>query len=116
MQYYIVLLVLLSFLAVNTQAQTNYCPLCTFVVKNVESLIASNATEEEIITTVDQLCSLIGSSDCYAFIAQYIPDLIQWIENNEDPTAFCTAAGLCTTLAKSTTDKSHLHDVKMVSL
>jgi len=107
--------VLLSFVAVNTQAQ-NTCAVCQVVVTTVEKMIASNATETEIIQTVDQICTLLDSSDCYAFIAQYIPDLIQWIEDNEQPLEFCTAVGVCTPPPPPQKPGRKLENVKMISL
>jgi len=73
------------------------CSVCQLVVSYVESYIAQNATEAEIIKALDSLCANlpIFGQQCDAIVAQYTPQIIQWIINKEPPQAFCASVGLC---------------------
>jgi saposin len=74
------------------------CSICQVVISTVESYLASNATETQIINGLENLCnSLPGSisATCDAIVEQYAPLAIQWLNNNEPPQVFCTQVGLC---------------------
>jgi len=80
--------------------QGGACSICQLVVSYVESYVAKNQTEQQIIAQLEQLCSLLGplSSQCNAFVENYVPELIQWLENGESPQQFCTQVGLCSSV------------------
>jgi saposin len=82
---------------VKRNTQQGGCSVCELVVQYVESYIASNQTEQQIIKKLEGVCSLLGplSGPCTSFVDTYLPQLIQWIENGESPQAFCTQIGLC---------------------
>jgi len=78
--------------------QQGGCSVCELVVTYVEQFVAQNKTISEIITEVDNLCSLLPSpfnSACDSFASAYVPQLVQWIINNENPQEFCTEIGIC---------------------
>jgi len=75
------------------------CPICEMVVTYVEQLVAQNNTIAEIIAKVEEVCNLLpapGSSFCDTLAQQYVPQLVQWILNKENPQTFCTSIGFCT--------------------
>jgi saposin len=74
------------------------CSICELVVNLVEEYVAENATQSEIEQDLDQMCSLIPgySADCLALVKQYLPQIIQWVVNKEDPLTFCSETGFCT--------------------
>jgi hypothetical protein len=86
-----------------TVEQSGGCSICQLVVSYVENFIASNASEAEVIQQLDQVCALLGplQSTCVSFVQQYVPQLVLWIQNNEDPQQFCAQAGLCSSVSKS---------------
>jgi len=77
--------------------QQGGCSVCELVVTYIDSFLKSNASEEEIIQQLDQVCSLLGplESQCDQFVALYVPQAIQWILNGETPSVFCSQVGLC---------------------
>jgi len=88
------------------------CSICTLVVTYVETYIANNQTEQQIIANLDELCSMLGplASQCDAFVAAYVPQVIQWIINGENPQQFCTQVGLCASRRHPRDHKVDKHD------
>jgi len=74
------------------------CPLCEMVITYVEQLVAQNSSEAYVLKEVDAVCDMLpspGSGLCTSIAAQYVPQMIQWILNKENPQNFCTQVGLC---------------------
>jgi len=74
------------------------CEVCQMIVTYVESLIGQNSTVAEIVAKVEDLCNLLpapASSLCDQLAQQYVPQLVKWILNKENPQAFCAHFGLC---------------------
>jgi saposin len=82
-------------------AQAN-CDTCTFVIGIVENWVESNATEAEIQSYLDTLCSLVPgyASVCDGIVNQGLGQVIQWIQENETPTEVCQQLGLCSSMKK----------------
>jgi len=75
------------------------CSICELIVVAVEQFIEDNSTESTIEQYLDDLCNALPGSwaaQCTFFVAQELPAIIEWIENEEDPQQFCTQAGYCT--------------------
>ena len=75
-----------------------YCAVCEFVMGYVEGYLAENQTEAQIERSLDAICALAPSTYaaiCDQVVATYLPAMIQYIENNENPDQFCTQVGLC---------------------
>lgn len=75
------------------------CVLCEFVMKELDSLLTKNSTEEEIEAALEKVCTLLPQTvqkDCDLFMEQYTPDLLQFLVKELDPQAVCTAIKLCT--------------------
>jgi len=83
------------------KAQAN-CDTCTFVIGLVENWVASNATEAEIQSYLDTICSLVPgySAVCDGIVAQGLGQIIQWIQENETPTEVCQQLGMCSSIKK----------------
>jgi len=94
--------------AAKRSEQQGGCSICELVVQYVESYIASNQTEQQIIKELEGVCALLGplSAPCTSFVDTYVPQLIQWIENGESPQAFCTQVGLCSSARFSALKKT----------
>jgi len=71
------------------------------VVTYVEEFIKTNQTEQEIIDNLDALCTQlpIFQDQCVAIVGQYVPSLIEWILNQQNPQQFCSSVGLCSARA-----------------
>jgi len=83
-----------------SKPQDSSCPICTWLVSQVEFALANNASETEIISILDKLCSFVSSLEnvCDSFVAQQVPQLISFIEENENPQIVCQQIGYCTQL------------------
>jgi len=74
------------------------CGLCEMVIQYVELYVASQATEKQILETVEQICTFLPVSlerQCNNFIEANLPSIIQRVISKENPLAFCTQVGLC---------------------
>jgi len=73
------------------------------VVSYIEAYVQQNATEQEIIQKLDQLCSNIPifGKECDSVVSNYAPQIIQWILNKENPQAFCSTVRLCSSPKKN---------------
>jgi len=77
--------------------QSVLCNVCQLVVSVTEKYIANNATEQEIIQALAALCNQIPvvGPECVQVVANYTPQLINWILTKENPQQFCSQVGLC---------------------
>jgi len=81
------------------------CVLCEFVMRELDGLLAQNATEAEITAALDKVCSLLPTSiskECGQFVNQYTTVIIQLLSQELSPSMVCAALGLC----KANTDKT----------
>jgi len=90
------LLIIFS-LAVSINAQSN-CATCELIVNFVESYVASNASQQQIIQGLEVFCSLLGPAEqqCDQIVEQYVPVIIQYINAQYSPQEICTILGFCT--------------------
>eukprot|EP01119_Soliformovum_irregulare_P008527 TRINITY_DN21646_c0_g1_i1.p1 TRINITY_DN21646_c0_g1~~TRINITY_DN21646_c0_g1_i1.p1 ORF type:complete len:185 (+),score=35.32 TRINITY_DN21646_c0_g1_i1:135-689(+) len=88
-----------SFFAVSS-AQS--CSECELVVGLVEGWISNNNTVTEVEKLLDTFCKWAPSSfqaSCDAIIAQGVPWIYAYIQNNESPAQVCTQLGVCSSLS-----------------
>ncbi|EGC33365.1 hypothetical protein DICPUDRAFT_80858 [Dictyostelium purpureum] len=74
------------------------CNVCEYIVSNVYRYITLNSTEAQIINALENDCSLLGGNlaiTCQGLVNEYIPMIINLIENNEDPSTICGQIKLC---------------------
>jgi len=80
------------------------CILCEFIMKEIDSLISNNATEEEILAALEKVCNILPSSiraECVNFIDTYGPTIFFLLSHELDPKLVCTMIGLCQSAAPS---------------
>ncbi|XP_020606225.1 prosaposin-like [Orbicella faveolata] len=74
------------------------CILCEFVMKELDSILQENATQQEIEEALDEVCSLLPDTvktECEQFVDQYAPAIIAILSQELDPSVVCTTLGLC---------------------
>eukprot|EP01087_Luapelamoeba_hula_P017048 TRINITY_DN5333_c0_g1_i2.p1 TRINITY_DN5333_c0_g1~~TRINITY_DN5333_c0_g1_i2.p1 ORF type:complete len:166 (+),score=27.63 TRINITY_DN5333_c0_g1_i2:544-1041(+) len=79
-------------------AQDTECSFCKLAVQYVEGYLAENATEAQIEKYFEVICKLAPSqytADCDAFITQYLPTVIRYLNANVPPSQVCSLVGLC---------------------
>jgi saposin len=88
--------------APQTEASSLGCDGCKFVVTWIEGKLADNATEATIVADLEKFCSDLPSSlagVCNTIAANYVPEVISYLENDESPAVACGQIKLCPTFA-----------------
>jgi saposin len=77
------------------------CSICEALVGFIESYVGQNQTETQIENQLDQLCTLTGpyQQACDNLVSQYVPQLIQYVEQDYTPEQACTDIGVCSSVA-----------------
>merc|ERR1712054_368014 len=97
--------------------QGELCQICQFAVAAAESFLTENTTEEEIENFLENVCSLLPSeygSMCDELVEQYLPEVIQYIMNNETPDVACQQVCLFVIGAGETLDRNGNLDPKEI--
>ncbi|XP_026165015.1 prosaposin isoform X1 [Mastacembelus armatus] len=74
------------------------CAICEFVMKQLESMLEDQKTEEEVIQAVEKVCTLLPSSlnaQCKDLIETYGQAIIELLVQEVDPKTVCTMLALC---------------------
>ncbi|XP_025114788.1 uncharacterized protein LOC112576500 isoform X2 [Pomacea canaliculata] len=74
------------------------CDLCKQVLQTLDSLLEKNRTVDDIEKALDQVCRLFPatiSSQCRQLVAQYAPQIIEYIADELKPEEICSLLGLC---------------------
>jgi len=64
----------------------------------LEQYLGSPDTEHEIEDELSQVCAQLPSpfnDECQKIVDTYLPQLVQWIISNENPTVLCSQLDLC---------------------
>jgi saposin len=83
---------------VKRDIEQNVCAVCELVVQVAESYVENNATQKEIEQALEAVCKDLPSpykTECLLIAKSYLPQIIQWLENNEPPHTFCIQLNLC---------------------
>lgn len=73
------------------------CEICETVMTYLKSLLADNATKQEILQLLKDLCNDLPaqiSSECSAIVSEYGPAILDLIAES-DPKTLCEEIGLC---------------------
>ena len=74
------------------------CTLCKYVLSFINTLLESNATEQEIAKALEVVCKIVpsGSRDtCEKFVQTYGPILPELIAELDDPNVVCAILNMC---------------------
>ncbi|XP_008281683.1 prosaposin isoform X2 [Stegastes partitus] len=74
------------------------CAICEFVMKQLESMLQDETTEEEVIHAVEKVCTLLPSTltaQCKDLIETYGQAIIELLVQQADPKTICTVLALC---------------------
>jgi len=79
-------------------ASAQQCGLCETLIQYIEGLVENNSTVQEIEQELETICALVPAYQqvCDQIVEQGVPQIVQWIEQNETPEEVCTQLGLCT--------------------
>lgn len=98
---YITFLTILFVAIVATSAyQDNIeCSLCSLAVSITEQYLDSNKTEQYIESELDSFCShFTFNNKCQELVSEYIPYVIELLEQKETPEQICSQIGLCSSI------------------
>jgi hypothetical protein len=78
---------------------TDDCGDCSSIVAMIENYLLSNYSESVIVQYVEIACTVVPqwTSLCDSYISAGVPQIIQWIEENETAQDICTEIGFCST-------------------
>ncbi|XP_069741979.1 prosaposin [Narcine bancroftii] len=71
------------------------CLICEFVMKEIDTLLQQNTTEEVIIDALLKILPATVKEECADFLDQYGKVLIQLLVQKVDPARVCTFLGVC---------------------
>jgi len=74
------------------------CSDCQLLVTFVENWSLNNATADQIEQYLDTLCPFLPdyTQQCEQIVNSYIPQILAYLEADENPTTICTQLGACT--------------------
>ena len=84
------------------------CSLCTLIVGEVEKIIGTNKTEENVEAALDKVCDVLPSAlsgPCETLVNRYLPALISLISQDFPADVVCKKIGLCKTSAAAPSGK-----------
>lgn len=79
------------------------CEICKLVIQQLESMLANNATEDEIKKALLAVCGYLPEAylqECDALVDEYEDMLIQLLLQSLDPNYVCSELGLCPSAKK----------------
>lgn len=89
-------------LAPETEAQSPLsdinCDICKKIVKIIQAQLKDNATDQEIVNVLTEVCDLAPSGEraqCKTVVSDYTNRLIQVLTQDIDSNLACTMVGLC---------------------
>lgn len=74
------------------------CPICEFVMKEVDNILKGNTSEKEIEAALEKVCSFLPDTiqgECETFVQQYAKEIISMLVDHIDPKEVCTKLGFC---------------------
>jgi saposin len=74
------------------------CVLCEFVLKELDQMLANNASEAEILAALDKVCSVFPDTlqvQCRDFVDMYGKSILELLLQELEPSTICRALGLC---------------------
>jgi len=73
------------------------CSICSWLVGEVQTYVAQNQTENEIVTAIQNDCSIFGPLDglCKTLVGNAVPDIINYLNQNYPPSQICDLLKLC---------------------
>jgi len=93
----VVLLVVVFFASLVVAKPEADCDICQTLVQAIEGWMEQNQTETQIEADLDTVCKYmtIWDSVCETMVNTGVPQIVQWIETNEDPNVVCSQIGIC---------------------
>lgn len=74
------------------------CDMCRFLVGYVEDLVGQKQSVADIVTACSAMCGLAPremAAACRGFVSAYVPFLVQYLIDTENPAAACSSVGVC---------------------
>ena len=73
------------------------CDICDLAVTAAENYLESNKTQAQIQLVLDNLCAKTPfASECTGLVNQYLPQIINLLEQKETPQTICQQLHFCT--------------------
>lgn len=77
----------------------NVCGICKDMVQQARDQLESNQTQQELKDVFEGSCRLIHIDpivkECIKIVDQFIPELVETLASQMNPSVVCSVAGLC---------------------
>ncbi|XP_015439486.1 PREDICTED: prosaposin [Dufourea novaeangliae] len=77
----------------------NVCSVCKDMVQQARDQLQSNQTQEDLKAVFEGSCRLIHVKpivkECISIVDEFIPDLVETLASQMNPSVVCSVAGLC---------------------
>ncbi|KAF2070686.1 hypothetical protein CYY_007987 [Polysphondylium violaceum] len=92
--------------------RSTQCQICQLIAKDVIQLLKNNVSYPQIKEDLDKFCSYlpIYSDDCTQFVNNNLQNIINYIENNDDPDKVCVGLHMCTSAVQKSTEQQQEQD------
>lgn len=81
------------------QDNDSVCNVCMDMVRQARDQLESNQTQEDLKTVFEGSCRLIRLNvivkECITIVDQFIPELVETLASEMNPSIVCSVAGLC---------------------
>jgi len=75
-----------------------YCPMCEYIVGELDRYMTDNQTEEYIQETVEQICDMLSGQskkECKRLVDTYTSQIVTMLISEYTPEQVCAGLGLC---------------------
>lgn len=86
--------------AIRASSNSFVCDLCTELVAKVEQIMVDTKLEKDVIALAQEYCEKLAvpmSTLCDSLVAQYVPQIMQWLEQGLEHLEICKKISLCPT-------------------
>ena len=84
------------------EAKSIQCDVCTFIITEIDKILVSAETQEDIIQAIEKLCAGLdgvfpgAGQACDSIVETYLPQIIEGLVQNQlSPAAVCGTLTLC---------------------
>jgi saposin len=93
----VLVLVCLAVVFAKPQKPQTDCDICKTLIQAIEGWMEQNKTVSQIEKDLDTVCQLAPAFDsvCETFVSWGVPEIVDWIETNEDPATVCSQMFIC---------------------
>ncbi|XP_053383474.1 uncharacterized protein LOC123564714 [Mercenaria mercenaria] len=102
---------LITMLSMKQKVKLELCGPCKLIMEELKQFLKQNRTTQEVEEFLKRVCDILPdtvTAQCHQVIDQYIPNILNLIEENVKPEEICQQLGLCNATVTHKKDGSTL--------